>query len=80
MPKKGRIKEIIDYALIGGAKEIRKYKVTYREFDTFLTISLEEFLSKDQEIAGVQEKAIPFHRIIAIYKNNELIFSRPKPN
>jgi uncharacterized protein (UPF0248 family) len=80
MPKKGKIKEIIDYALIKGENEVKKYKVTYREFDTYVTIPLKEFMSKDQEIAGVQEKAIPFHRIIAIYKNNDLVFSRPKPN
>lgn len=80
MPKKGKIREIIDFAILGGELEISKYSVTYREFNQYITINLKEFLAKDQEIAGVYEKAIPFHRIIKIYKNNKLIFSRPKPN
>ena len=78
MTKKGEIKEIIDYAVMRGDSEVNQYKVTYRDYDVFKSISLAEFLSTDQEIAGVKERAIPFHRIIKIYKNNKLIFSRPK--
>ena len=78
MTKKGRIKEIIDYAVIRGESEINQYEVTFRDYDEYKSIPLAEFLSTGQEIAGVKERAIPFHRIIKIYKNNILIFSRPK--
>ncbi|OLS27594.1 MAG: hypothetical protein HeimC3_03730 [Candidatus Heimdallarchaeota archaeon LC_3] len=78
MTKKGRIKEIIDYAVMRGESEVNRYTVTYRDFDEYKSISLGEFLSTDQEIAGVKERAIPFHRIIKIYKNKELLFSRLK--
>lgn len=75
---KGKIKEIIDYAKHSG--DIDQYKVKYREFDKYIIVSLVDFLSKGDEFAGIIEGAIPYHRIICIYKNDKIIFERPPPS
>ena len=74
---KGKIKEIIDYAKYSG--EIDQYKVKYREFDKYIIVSLSDFLATVEDLAGIISCAIPYHRIITIYKNNEIIFERPPP-
>ncbi|MFQ6125405.1 MAG: hypothetical protein ACE5R6_12495 [Candidatus Heimdallarchaeota archaeon] len=51
---KGKLEEIISYARF--ANDISKYKVLYRDFDTLVECSLQEFLEQD-------DPPIPRHRI-----------------
>ena len=74
---KGKIKEIIDYAKHSG--DIDQYKVKYRELDNYIIVSLADFLAKSDVFAGITEGAIPYHRIIIIYKNDTIIFERSPP-
>ena len=68
MPKKGQIEEIISQAIF--TNETSLYSILYRDLDSSIEISLEEWL--------VLSKAdnIPIHRIISIKKLNDVIFER----
>ena len=68
MVRKSQIREIIDFAT--HADGLEGYTVTYRDFDQFKEISLQEWL----ELSKVD--CIPHHRIRCIKKNNKIIFQR----
>ena len=73
---KGQLKEIIQSAIY--LKKVSNYSVKYREMDEYVIKPLQEFLDTSDEYAGLEDHAIPFHRIIEIYENGKLIFSRAK--
>ena len=71
---KGQLKEIIQSAIY--LKKVSNYSVKYREMNEYVIKTLQEFLETSDEYAGLAEHAIPYHRIIEIYENDKLIFSR----
>jgi uncharacterized protein (UPF0248 family) len=68
--KKGKLSEIISQAKFHDGPE--HYKVIYRDLDQFVEIELKEWLILSKI------DSIPIHRIIKIFKNDELIFERGK--
>ena len=73
---KGQLKESIQSAIY--LQKVSNYSVKYREMDGYVIIAVQEFLDTNDVYAGVENLAIPFLRIIEIYENGKLIFSRAK--
>lgn len=73
---KGQLKEIIQSAIY--LNKVANYSVKYREMNEYVIKPLQEFLETSDEYAGLTEHAIPYHRIIEIYEDGKLIFSRER--
>ena len=73
---KGQLKEIIQSAIY--LNKVANYSVKYREMNEYVIKPLQEFLETSDEYAGLTEHAIPYHRIIEIYEDGNLIFSRER--
>ena len=68
MVKKSQIKELIDFAIHSDG--IDGYTITYRDFNEFKEISLQEWIELSET------DSIPQHRITIIKKNNKIVFQR----
>ena len=68
MVKKSQIKELIDFAIHSDG--VDGYTVTYRDFNEFKEISLQEWIELSKT------DSIPNHRITTIKKNNKILFHR----
>ena len=61
--KKPNLDEIISFALY--ADNAKLYSITYRDFDTLVETSLENFLEKNE---------IPRHRIVLVKKKDKILY------
>ncbi len=69
MTKKGLIQEIFSKAIF--ADNPKKYQITYRDFEFLREESLVDFIKESEHF-----EKIPASRIIAIKKNNKILFRK----
>ena len=69
MAKKGKIEEIFSKALY--ADNPSNYAVTYRDFENFKEVNLQEFVSLSENF-----QLIPITRIIKIQKGKEILYQK----
>ncbi len=71
MSKKGRLEEILSKAI--HFDDPKLYWVHYRDFESFVKVSLPEFLVLSQNF-----QLIPAHRVIKITREEKLLYSKMK--
>lgn len=69
--KKGKLEEIISKARF--YDDILLYEVSYRDFDSIVTVPLKEFISLSSTF-----ELIPISRIVQIKKGNTVVYSKSK--
>jgi uncharacterized protein (UPF0248 family) len=69
MPKKGKLEEIFSKAI--HSDDPKLYWVSYRDFQSFVKVSLPEFLELSQNF-----QLIPAHRIMTITREGKLLYSK----
>ena len=69
--KKGKLEEIISKARF--YDDILLYEVSYRDFDSIVTVPLKEFISLSSTF-----ELIPISRIVEIRKGNSVVYSKSK--
>ena len=70
MSKKGRLEEIFSKAIY--SDDPRLYSVYYRDFDSFVKVSLPEFVKLSQNF-----QLIPAHRVMTITREGKMLYSKP---
>jgi uncharacterized protein (UPF0248 family) len=73
MPKKGRLEEIFSKALY--ADDPRLYSVYYRDFNSWVRVSLSEFIAISENF-----ELIPAYRIMKITKEGNVLYSKKVAN
>jgi hypothetical protein len=71
--KKGKLEEILSKARF--YDDINLYQVSYRDFDSIVTIPLKEFISLSSTF-----ELIPISRIVEIKKGTTAIYSKSNSN
>jgi hypothetical protein len=69
MSKKGKLEEILSKAI--HSDDPRLYWVYYRDFQSFVKLSLPEFLELSQNF-----QLIPAHRVMTITREGKLLYSK----
>ncbi|MGC2573650.1 MAG: DUF504 domain-containing protein [Candidatus Nitrosopolaris sp.] len=69
MSKKGKLEEILSKAI--HSDDPKLYWVYYRDFQSFVKVSLPEFLELSQNF-----QLIPAHRVKMITREEELLYSK----
>jgi|KBSMisStaDraftv2_1062788.scaffolds.fasta_scaffold2494632_2 uncharacterized protein (UPF0248 family) len=69
--KKGKLEEILSKARY--YDDILLYEVSYRDFDSIVTVPLKEFISLSSTF-----ELIPISRIVEIRKGNSVVYSKSK--
>jgi uncharacterized protein (UPF0248 family) len=69
--KKGKLEEILSKARY--YDDIHLYEVSYRDFDSIVTVPLKEFISLSSTF-----EIIPISRIVEIRKGNSVVYSKSK--
>jgi uncharacterized protein (UPF0248 family) len=69
--KKGKLEEILSKARY--YDDIHLYEVSYRDFDSIVTVPLKEFISLSSTF-----ELIPVSRIVEIRKGNSVVYSKSK--
>lgn len=69
MSKKGKLEEIFSKAI--HSDDPKLYWVHYRDFESFVKVSLPEFLELSQNF-----QLIPAHRIMKITREGNLLYSK----
>jgi uncharacterized protein (UPF0248 family) len=69
--KKGKLEEILSKARY--YDDIHLYEVSYRDFDSIVTVPLKEFISLSSTF-----ELIPISRIVEIRKGNSVVYSKSK--
>jgi uncharacterized protein (UPF0248 family) len=69
MSKKGRLEEIFSKALYSDDPKL--YSVYYRDCDSFVKVSLPEFVKLSQNF-----ELIPAHRVMTITKDGKTLYSK----
>jgi len=70
--KKGKLEEILSKARF--YDDIDLYQVSYRDFDSVVTVPLKEFISLSATF-----ELIPVSRIVEIKKGMKIVYSKTKP-
>jgi len=70
--KKGKLEEILSKARF--YDDIDLYQVSYRDFDSVVTVPLKEFISLSATF-----ELIPVSRIVEIKKGMKIVYSKSKP-
>ncbi|MFY9796670.1 MAG: DUF504 domain-containing protein [Candidatus Nitrosopolaris sp.] len=70
MSKKGRLEEIFSKAIYSDDPKL--YSVYYRDFDSFVKVSLPEFVKLSQNF-----QLIPAHRVTTITREGKMLYSKP---
>ena len=71
--KKGKLEEILSKARF--YDDINLYQVSYRDFDSILTVPLKEFISISDTF-----ELIPLNRIVEIKKGIKIVYSKSWPS
>jgi uncharacterized protein (UPF0248 family) len=69
MSKKGKLEEIFSKAI--HSDDPKLYWVYYRDFQSFVKVSLPEFLDLSQNF-----QVIPAHRVMRITREGKLLYSK----
>ena len=69
--KKGKLEEIISKARF--YDDILLYQVSYRDFDSIVTVPLKEFISLSSTF-----ELIPISRIVEIRRGTKIVYSKSK--
>ena len=69
--KKGKLEEILSKARF--YDDILLYQVSYRDFDSIVTVPLKEFISLSSTF-----ELIPISRIVEIKRGTKIIYSKSK--
>jgi hypothetical protein len=69
--KKGKLEEIISKARF--YDDILLYQVSYRDFDSIVTVPLKEFISLSSTF-----ELIPISRIVEIKRGTKIVYSKSK--
>jgi uncharacterized protein (UPF0248 family) len=69
MSKKGRLEEIFSKALYSDDPKL--YSVYYRDCDSFVKVSLPEFVKLSQNF-----ELIPAHRVMTITRDGKVLYSK----
>jgi len=71
--KKGKLEEILSKARF--YDDILLYQVSYRDFDSIVTVPLKEFISLSSTF-----ELIPISRIVEIKRGTTIVYSKSKSN
>ena len=69
MSKKGKLEEIFSKAIY--SDDPRLYSVYYRNYNSFVKVSLSEFIKVSQNF-----ELIPAHRIMKVTRDEKVVYSR----
>lgn len=69
MSKKGKLEEIFSKAIY--SDDPRLYSVYYRDYNSFVEVSLSEFVKVSQNF-----ELIPAHRVMKVTRDEKVIYSR----
>ena len=69
--KKGKLEEILSKARF--YDDIDLYQVSYRDFNSFVSVPLKEFISLSATF-----ESIPMSRIVEIKKGTKIVYSKSK--
>ena len=70
---KGKLEEILSKAKFHD--DIHLYQVSYRDFDSIVSVTLEEFIFLSSNF-----ESIPMSRIVEIKKGSDVIYSKSIPH
>ena len=70
--RKGKLAEILSKAKFYDDTDL--YKVSYRDFDSIVSVTLNEFIFLSSNF-----ESIPISRIVEITKGSNVIFSKSRP-